>query len=48
MENKIRFDVLYLEEALEFLKQLPAKDQDKILFNIMKIQRGVKDNELFK
>lgn len=42
------FEVAYLEEARKFLKNLPEKDQDKILFNIMKVQNGVKDTCLFK
>lgn len=48
MEYSGKIDVLFLEEARSFLKSLPEKDQDKIEYNIMRVQRGVKDAELFK
>lgn len=47
MDLKAKFDVEYLEDALEFLSSLPAKVQDKIVFNISK-SRYFMDKELFK
>jgi phage-related protein len=42
-----KFDVLFLEEALEFLQGLEKKHAEKILYNIRKAQEG-QDSELFK
>lgn len=47
MELKAKFDVFYMKEAIEFLKSLPEKVQDKIGYNISK-SRYFNDNELFK
>ena len=47
MELKAKFDVTYLEEAISYLKSLPEKVQDKIVFNISK-SRYFLDKELFK
>ncbi len=44
---KKRFEVKFLEEALEFLKNLENKHNEKILYNIRKAQ-VVSDPELFK
>ena len=41
------FEVLFLEEALEFLKHLDQKHAEKILYNIRKAQVE-RDAELFK
>lgn len=47
MNVKLRFNVVYLEEAVEFLKSLDAKVQEKINYNIMISQYEVKQ-DLFK
>ena len=41
------FEIIFLEEAFEFLKGLERKQYEKILFNIRKVQMG-QDAELFK
>jgi len=45
MEKK--FDILFLEEAFDFLKSLDHKHYEKILFNIRKDQVTI-DSDLFK
>lgn len=47
MEEIPKFQILYTEEALEFLRSLSEKVQDKIVYNINKC-RFYTDNELFK
>jgi phage-related protein len=47
MELKANFDVIYMQEALDFLEKLPEKVQDKIAFNISK-SRYLLDKDLFK
>lgn len=47
MNQKPKFDVLYSEEVLNFLKPLDPKASNKILFNIDKC-RYVLDSTLFK
>lgn len=44
---KSKFEVLFLEDARNFLKGLPEKDRIKILFNIDKA-KVTNDPELFK
>lgn len=46
MNNK-NFEILFLEEAYEFLKRLERKHYEKILYNIRKVQ-SKHDPELFK
>ncbi len=41
------FEVIFLDEAFEFLKQLEGKHYEKILYNIRKAQ-AEHDPELFK
>lgn len=48
MEQQTGFDVVYLEEASEFLKNLPEQPRNKIYYNISKVAGGIKDNDLFK
>lgn len=45
MDN--RFEVIFLDEAFEFLRGLERKHYEKILYNIRKAQVG-NDPELFK
>lgn len=37
-----------MQEARDFLKTLPVAARDKILYNVLKIEGGVKNNELLK
>jgi phage-related protein len=46
-ECKKHFDILFLEEAFEFLNSLERKHYEKILYNIRKSQVEL-DSELFK
>jgi phage-related protein len=41
------FEIEFLQEALEFLDEIPIKAKDKILFN-MAMARSKKDPKLFK
>ncbi len=47
MELKAKFDITYMEEAIEFLESLSEKVQDKIAYNISK-SRYFLDKDLFK
>jgi len=42
-----RFRVEFMEEAAQFLEELPAKTREKVLYNIWK-SRNSNDKELFK
>jgi len=42
-----RFDVEFLEEAIEFIDSLEEKARDKVIYNVRKAQM-VNDKELFK
>jgi phage-related protein len=44
MEIKVR----YLQEALDFLKEVDTDAKKKILYNVKKVRLGVKDKEIFK
>ncbi len=44
---KPKFNVIFLEEAKEFIDKLDSKSRDKIIYNIHKA-RLINDNELFK
>src|SRR5699024_11029646 len=44
---KQKFEVVFLDEAFDFLKSLDKKDYKKVLYNITKAQRG-NDPRLFK
>ena len=41
-------EVKYLEEAWEFLKGLPEKDQEKVFYNIDMVKGGDRSEKLFK
>lgn len=45
MEQQTGFDVVYMEEASEFLKNLPEQPRNKIYYNISKVAGGIKDND---
>ena len=44
MEIKVR----YLQEAVDFLKEVDSDAKKKILYNVKKVRMGVKDKEIFK
>lgn len=43
-----RIKVVLLDEALEFVRSLPIKVQEKIVYNYKKIEAGLMNKELFK
>ena len=45
-EYKIK--VILLDEALAFVRSLPLKVQEKIVYNYKKIEAGLINKELFK
>ena len=45
-EYKLR--VVFMDEALTFVRSLPLKVQQKITYNFKKTELGVMDKELFK
>lgn len=44
---KPQFEILFLEEAFEFLKQLERKHYEKVLYNIRRAQNET-NSDLFK
>ena len=46
--DRLLFKLFLMEEARNFLKNVPSQAREKIYYNIRKVQGGVKDNELFK
>jgi len=42
------FKVVYMEEAIEFISSLPLAARKKIYYNVLKIEGGIKDSNLFK
>jgi phage-related protein len=46
--TKPNFQIIYLEDADEFLLSVPIEARYKILYNIDKVLVGIIDNELFK
>lgn len=44
---KVKFDVIFLEEAIEFIAKLDSKTRNKIIFNIDK-SKVANDPKLFK
>lgn len=48
MTEKPIFKLLLSEEADSFIRSLPIKVSDKIRTNIRRIQKGERNNELFK
>lgn len=47
MEEKARFNVVYMDEAIKFLESLDMKVRNKIAYNIGKAMLVI-DKELFK
>lgn len=48
MEEGDQFEVVFLDDASEFLRTLQPQPRKKIYYNIRKVAGGVKDRELFK
>lgn len=48
METHKQFQVVYMAEAREFMKSLPPLARKKIYYNVIKVENGVMDSELFK
>ena len=48
MEQQGQFDVFFMDDASEFLKNLPNQPRKKIYYNITKVAGGIKDGDLFK
>ena len=48
MAQGIQFEVMFMDEASEFLDCLPETARDKIIYNMHKVKGGLIDNELFK
>ena len=46
--EQIVFELDLLEEARDFLKSLTKEIRGKIGYNIRRVQKGERDNELFK
>ncbi len=46
--NGYRIKVVLLDEALAFVRSLPPKVQEKIVYNYKKIENGLMNKELFK
>lgn len=44
----MKFDVVFMDQASEFLYSLPDKTQKKIVYNINRVRNGEMDNDLFK
>ena len=40
--------VVLMEEAFAFIEQQPLKAQQKIYYNIFKVEEGIKETEIFK
>ena len=43
-----KFKTIFLDEAIEFLDSLKEQARDKIIYNILKVEGGVINNDLFK
>ena len=46
--GRYKIKVVLLDEALAFVRSLPIKVQEKIVYNYKKIERGMMSKELFK
>lgn len=46
--NRQKIRVAFMDMAREFISSLPEKAQKKITYNLLKIERGEIDKELFK
>ncbi len=48
MQTENRFDVIFLDEASDFLRALAPQIRKKVYYNIAKVAGGVIDSGLFK
>lgn len=48
MEQKPKIRVIYTDEAIKFLSELPLPVRKKINFNIKKVEAGIIDTTIFK
>lgn len=46
--SEYKIKVVLLDEALAFVRSLPIKVQEKIVYNYKKIENGLMNKELFK
>lgn len=46
--NKMDIKVKFTKEADSFLESLPVKAYQKVIYNILKLERGIIDKEIFK
>lgn len=46
--NRRKLKVALMDEAREFIDSLPEKAQKKITYNLLKVEGGEMDKELFK
>lgn len=46
--SEYKIKVVLLDEALTFVRSLPMKVQEKIVYNYKKIENGLMSKELFK
>ena len=46
--SEYKIKVVLLDEALAFVRSLPSKVQEKIVYNYRKIENGLMSKELFK
>ena len=48
MNPEIKHQIIYLEDAFEFLKSLDESARKKVYFNIAKVSIGIQDKAIFK
>lgn len=48
MEESFKIEIQLMNEATAFVRSLPIKVQQKITYNLKKIEYGIHDKELFK
>lgn len=46
--NMNQFKTIFLQEAIDFLDNLPEQAREKVLYNIYKVEGGVRSSDLFK
>lgn len=46
--NMNQFKTIFLQDAIDFLDNLPEQAREKVLYNIYKVEGGVRSSDLFK
>lgn len=46
--NRQKLKIVLMDEAREFVRSLPDKAKKKVTFNLLKVEGGIIDKELFK